>query len=742
MLNNNLYDIINIKAPSGGMHEELSDLPLEDSCQSQFSRYSENLRPKIGVLACRNGTKEIMDWFRDIDNNVLNINPRDTKITNIYYANKTDYLVFYEKKYIPTGLNPAEDEGNSIKIPIDTNHFTEESYAVCKRGSLMIYLADDAGSTTQKRLDEFVYDEENKTILLPPMVKDRRAFFDANNIRNVEFIIKESVGMRANEVIENTFVGNLGTRETMSFATNSDYVVAATGTDPILVWDITSGMWATPLFNLDGHKPFGENVDRKRAYNYEFPILSSVAYGKERFWGVIVNPKTLKPTLGVSYTRVPNEARDWFFTVKYTDPKDAEWSNTEKGKLSVPILYLDLKGKHHSYDAILGIDFFEDTIAFLGNNKIQLWNGDTPLEFYGVTEVIQEDAESFFKKDLGFNVDTYMKSIVVKPTAERENEINVLKWFKSFDFGIVDAGLYTSTNLGLFFVSHTGIKIIAYDETFITPKINVQDIDGVNQLIKNYIQKESSLKKKSSFFYRQGGCFGFRFGSQCIVGHILSKKFAGWTLYTGTFNEADSFSLDFSGSLSMVNDEFGDLPHISIYDDGESILPDWYNIQYHNPVDKRGGSWADQVSYIDDNNQNVVEDRPIIIEFVMHLDLQNTFVNKYFEILADYFSTLKTENDNRIELTIWSDLPNVRVINGQSLDPKPIIGGNSTEMRWIGDKFYTLKINEAKMMIEGAYPLIERCKFVGNTFNLGLRGQIKYSCFVFKGVKLYGAINR
>lgn len=737
MFQGSLYDTLAIQAPFKGMHENVEYMPPTEGAQG-FATYVQNFLLIDKTLKVRHGTKDILSFLRkDEAENVLGYSPKNIKIRNVeFYKNKTWFL-FFEIIGGWSGVAGKEDDGNKIKLTI--HNIDDNKKAALEKGALNIsfnHVDGDNASVSIERVDEvseLLFDNNAATLSLPPIVKDKNKgeYYKANDLKEIRFItgelvvfIGQDVNDEENVILKKT---HLGTRGVVSHAYNENYFIFATGIDPIIVFDANINNFVKPLCYIERRPRDADTIKGNEEVSETlYPVMTSLLYYNNNFFGLLVD-KSGETSLLVAYSKEVGNPRNWFSDQLIQSEDDDVEANKPIDKVS--ILKLDLSAMHGCNDSLLSIVAFDKDLVFIGKRKIQLWNrGSFNLKQGDPDRIRIESMRN--SEGVGLEFDTYQVHL----------KTLTAQWKKTFDIGAISQGCIAHTNIGIFFVSRGGVRLIAYDESFVNPIIKIHSISGVDLMLKNYFANEKE-RSPVSFVYNVGGLFGFRFGSTCIVGNIQNNSFLGWTSFSGSF-AADDFTLDANGNLIMFRDEFDIYPAISVYDDGRAPMEDFYNIKYHNPEHKNAGSYSDQVWVKKENIEDYsVEDAYIDIEFTVPLDIGGKFACKYLLVLADYFTTMNLDPGNKIEFVVGSDLPNVSFSN-TDVSSAPVSGSNRTAFRWMGDKFYTLKIEQSRMSETGASPLIERCKFVGQRFKVGLIGSLRYTEFSFKKIELYGIVEK
>ena len=248
-----------------------------------------------------------------------------------------------------------------------------------------------------------------------------------------------------------------------------------------------------------------------------------------------------------------------------------------------------------------------------------------------------------------------------------------------------------------------------------TAQFAATSYEAVNPLILQYVAKitQSNIDylESRSFKYDNEGLAGFKIGFHSVLASLFTTTLNSWTIFSGNFKEATAFCVTNNALYLSIN-----------------------NILYKY-ADGKDGSLA---LYGDDNDKS-----PVFFSWVLPIMKveKMAYANYFYDITLSYSSNFTLRKNNQITLQVSGDVP-----KSYSIDSK-------YRFEIMGDAFSTVPFSPKayNQVVEGdlgfysaqKYQVIkEKFKFVANRFWLIVSGQTRDGVLSFKGVNLYGTLQR
>ena len=570
MLQQGNYDVLEFLPPANGMNQNIAT----DTLPLSFAYLLENIIPKpLGEGTVRFGTKLLMS-----------LGAPDATILKLFPFAKPDgskQILFYTQEYIQD--TNATSFALVDRDPYSFSFSTRNAVRYVKETPIKVTYTYNGLTTLVDMIADVTVVGNSVTITLATNALPPTGFIPEPIITSVSF---SSGTLYAYDLVTKTLSAplrqNLSVACVPRFVTYLNTLVICNGVDRLLSWDGTSlrdvfdlvKEEATSLIRLDNRNlsftvPATFNLEDYAVGNLLQLKISGINTSAT-IVGRTLNASTLTVTMDkdlpqfvLNQTEIFYQAfpprfnflyvahdRLWALgegaaSIGYRLPQEAlkvyysYKTNTITGwfnERSKTVPSLDLSKKHGEPDNLEAICLVNNLIAFVGRQKTQVYQGQSPLP--------QNEGGDFV-----FNS--------ILPT------------------GVIHGDLLLELANDAVFITPSGIQ--SFSTLNVARQFAVSSMNAIDPLVQKQVTSlltsNQNYWRSCHFRYERGGLAGFKLGQNKTLASLFSTSLDAWSLFSGDFEEAHSF-LSFGDALyfSMGN-------QIYQYADGKDGTPPLFGDQ-------------------------------------------------------------------------------------------------------------------------------------------------------------------
>ena len=697
------YDVIHIPMPAAGMNQQLAPEILPHN----QTYWLENILPmplgrgqvRFGSLPLPNivyhpehnpnglkhdvviqeifsfnkadGTEQLLLYVQEFKEDVVTeatvitaTQLRFKSAAHNRYLKDTPIKVVYEKGGINTlyadvvnKVNGADNlitltlEGDEFPAPFEAGVITNIYYPFGK-----IYLYDlNAAALTLIKEDVAIHSVPRVVLFKNQLIicngVDRMMQFDGTTINEIaDFVAEQANTITRVDNTHFTFVITAEWEPVFQLAKYQNNVIQLQINNVTHTLNTTQAVKNQLTITVTTTENLPAFEGEKRLFYRDFPPAFSYLYVlNNRLWALGAGPVSLE------YRHEPLKV---YFTYR------AESINNWFDERSKQVPFIDMAYKHGKVDNLEAIAAIGRQMAFIGRHQTQIWQGSNPLE-----------ANDFI-------------------------------WQATLEGGIAHGNLLLELANDVFFIANQGV--MSFSTLNVAKQLAISSINAVDPLVRKYIQSMVASNKTyrlcRAFNYKAGAFAGFKLGENKTLIAMTDTTLTGWSLFSGVFQYAHSFTSSFDRLFISKNNT------VLQYADGRIGPP----------------------HFIDDNQP---------FTFTWTLPVINFNAKKYackrYEIKLLYPSSLVINPNNTLSLTVSGDLP------------KSFNLGSPYTLEFKGDILESIVLAENRdsdslgMRLDSPYTHFKgRLKFVASSFWATLSGVAYEGPVVFQQLLLYGRQER